>query len=51
MFYVLILKKYHGDDDYIIHWNLVLLDENLFYEEEQIANIKRNVQKLRTKET
>lgn len=32
VFHVSILKKYYGDDDYIIHLDFVLLDENLSYE-------------------
>ena len=37
VFHVSMLKKYHGDGNYIIHWDSVLLDENLCYEEEPIA--------------
>ena len=37
VFHVSILKKYHRDGNYIIHWNSALLDENLSYEEEPIA--------------
>lgn len=28
VFHVLMLKKYHQDEDYIIKWDLVLLDKN-----------------------
>lgn len=34
IFHVSIVKKYHGDGNYIIRWDSVLLDENLSYEEE-----------------
>ena len=37
VFHVSILKKYHGDGNYIIRWNSALLDENFVYEEEPIA--------------
>ena len=33
VFHVSMLKKYHGDGNYIIRWDSVLLDENLSYEE------------------
>ncbi|WMV09969.1 hypothetical protein MTR67_003354 [Solanum verrucosum] len=44
------LKKYHGDGDYIIKWNSVLLAKDLQYEEEPIGILDCDVQKLRTKE-
>ena len=44
------LKKYHGDGNYIIRWDSVLLDENLSYDEEPIAILDREVRKLRSKE-
>ena len=44
------LKKYHGDVNYIIRWDSILLDENLSYEEEPIAILDREVRKLRSKE-
>ncbi|XP_059292580.1 uncharacterized protein LOC132046051 [Lycium ferocissimum] len=50
VFHVSMLKKYHSDGSYIIHWDSVLLDENLSYEEEPIAILDRQVRKLRTKE-
>lgn len=34
MFHVSILKKFHGDCNYIIRCDSILLDENLSYEEE-----------------
>ena len=37
VFHVSMLKKYHGDGNYIIRWDSVLLDENLSYEEEPVA--------------
>ena len=44
------LKIYHGDRNYIIRWNSVLLDENLSYEEEPVAILDREVHKLRSRE-
>ena len=49
IFHVSMLKKYHGDGNYIICWDLVLLDENLSYEE-TVAILDREVRKLRSKE-
>ena len=43
------LKRYHGDGNYIIRWDSVLLDENLSYEEEP-AILDREVRKLRSRE-
>ncbi|KAH0716668.1 hypothetical protein KY290_012930 [Solanum tuberosum] len=42
--------RYHGDGDYIIKWNSIVLDKDLQYEEEPIAILDRDVCKLRTKE-
>ncbi|XP_059277580.1 uncharacterized protein LOC132031634 [Lycium ferocissimum] len=50
VFYVSMLKRYHGDGSYIIHWDSVLLDESVFYEEEPIAILDRGVGKLRSKD-
>jgi len=44
------LEKYHGDGNYIIRWDSVLLDENLSYEEDPVAILDREVHKLRSKE-
>ena len=44
VFHVSMLKRYHGDGNYIIHWDSVLLDENLTYEEEPVAIIDRDSQ-------
>ena len=49
-FHVSMLKRYHGDGNYIIRWDSVLLDENLSYEEEPVAILRREVRKLRSKE-
>ncbi|XP_069144507.1 uncharacterized protein [Solanum lycopersicum] len=46
VFHVSVLKKYHGDGNYIIHWDSVLLDENLSYEVEPFAILDREVRKL-----
>ena len=50
IFHVSMLKKYHGDENYIIRWDSVFLDENLSYEEEPVAILDREVRKLRSKE-
>ena len=50
VFHVAMLKRYHGDGNYIIRWDLVLLDENLSYEEEPVAILDREVRKLRSRE-
>ena len=50
VFHVSILKRYHGDRNYIIRWDSVLLDENLSYEEEPVAILDREVRKLRSRE-
>ena len=50
VFHVSMLKRYHGDGNYIIRWDLVLLDENLSYEEDPVAILDREVRKLRSRE-
>ena len=50
VFHVSMLKKYHGDGNYIIRLDSVLLEENLSYEEEPIAILGREVRKLISKE-
>ena len=50
VFHVSMLKRYHGDSNYIIRWDSVLLDENLSYEEEPVAILDREVCKLRSRE-
>ena len=50
VFHLSMLKKYHGDGNYIIRWDSVLLDENLSYEEDSVANLGREVRMLRSKE-
>ena len=50
VFHMSMLKKYHGDGNYITRWDSVLLDENLSYEEEPVAILDREVCKLRSKE-
>ncbi|XP_069143387.1 uncharacterized protein [Solanum lycopersicum] len=44
------LRAYHGDGNYIIRCDSVLLDENLSYEEEPVSIIDREVRKLRSRE-
>ena len=47
VFHMSMLKRYHGDGNYIIRWDSVLLDENLSYEKEPVAILDREVRKLR----
>ena len=50
VFHVSMLKRYHGDGNYIIRWDSVLLDGNLSYEEEPFAILDREIRKLRSRE-
>ena len=50
VFHVSMLKRYHGDGNYIIRWDSVLLDENLSNEEEPVAILDREIRKLRSRE-
>ncbi|XP_060212005.1 uncharacterized protein LOC132639583 [Lycium barbarum] len=50
VFHVSMLKKYHSDSTYIIHWDTVLFDQNLSFEKEPVAFLDRQVRKLRSKE-
>ena len=50
VFHVSMLKRYHGDGNYIIRWDSVLFDDNLTYEEEPIAILDREIHKLRSRE-
>ncbi|WMV49812.1 hypothetical protein MTR67_043197 [Solanum verrucosum] len=50
VFHVSMLKRYHGDGDYIIKWDSFVLDKDLQYEEEPVAILDRKMRKLRTKE-
>ena len=50
VFHVSMLKIYHGDGNYIIRWDSVLLDENLTYEEEPVVILDREIRKLRSRE-
>ena len=50
VFHVSMLKRYHGDGNYVIRWDSILLDENLSYEEEPVAILDREVCKLRSRE-
>ncbi|WMV38182.1 hypothetical protein MTR67_031567 [Solanum verrucosum] len=49
VFHVSMLKRYHGDMDYIIKWDSVLLDKDLQCQEEPIQIFYHDVRKLRTK--
>lgn len=37
LFHVCVLKKYHGDEDFIIKWDSVLLDKDLHYEKKSVV--------------
>ena len=49
VFHVSMLKRYHGDGNYIIRWDSFLVDENLFYEEQPVAILDREFSKLRSR--
>ncbi|WMV29867.1 hypothetical protein MTR67_023252 [Solanum verrucosum] len=49
VFHLSILKRYHGDRNYIIKWDSTLLDKDLQYEKESVAILDLDVRKLRTK--
>lgn len=44
------LKRDHGDGEYIIKWHSNFLDKNISYKEELVAILDRGIQKLRIKE-
>ncbi|WMV07827.1 hypothetical protein MTR67_001212 [Solanum verrucosum] len=50
VFHVSMLNRYHSEWEYIIKWNLIVLDKDLQYEEEPVAILDRDMRKLRTKE-
>ncbi|XP_069152837.1 uncharacterized protein [Solanum lycopersicum] len=50
VFHVSMLKRYHGDGNYIIRWDSVFLNGNFSYEEEPVAILDREVRKLRSRE-
>ncbi|XP_069151830.1 uncharacterized protein [Solanum lycopersicum] len=50
VFHMSMLKRYHGDGNYMIRWDSFLLDENLSYEEEPVSILDREVHKLRSRE-
>ncbi|WMV09842.1 hypothetical protein MTR67_003227 [Solanum verrucosum] len=50
IFHVSMLKRYHGDGDYIIKWDSLVLDKDLYYKEEPIEILDRHIWKLRTKD-
>ena len=47
VFHMSMLKRYHGDRDYIIKWDSITLNIDLQYEEEPIVILDRDVFKLR----
>ncbi|XP_015081268.1 uncharacterized protein LOC107024835 [Solanum pennellii] len=49
VFHVSMLKRYHNNGDYIIKWDLIVLDKDLHYEEEPNDILDRDVCELRTK--
>ncbi|WMV46387.1 hypothetical protein MTR67_039772 [Solanum verrucosum] len=50
VFHVSMLKRYHGDEGYIIKWDSIVLDKDLQYEEEPFAIFVHDVRKMMTKE-
>lgn len=43
------LKNFHGDGDFNIHWDSKLIDKEFCYDEKSIAILDRDVIKLITK--
>lgn len=41
-----VFNSYHGDTDYIIRWDYIVLDKDLQYVEEPIAIVDHHVRKL-----
>ena len=50
IFHVSIIKKYHGDGNYIIKWDSIVLERDLQYEQEPIIILDPDVQKFRNKQ-
>ncbi|XP_060201996.1 uncharacterized protein LOC132630446 [Lycium barbarum] len=50
LFHVSMLKRYYSDGSYVVHRNLVLLGDDLTFEEGPVAILDRQVRKLRSKE-
>ena len=50
VFHISMLKRYHGDGDYIAKWYSIVLDKDFQYENEFVSNLDHDVCKLRTKE-
>ncbi|WMV18915.1 hypothetical protein MTR67_012300, partial [Solanum verrucosum] len=48
--YIGLFERYHGDRDYIIKWDSIVLDKDLQYAEEPVVVLDRDVHKLRNKE-
>ncbi|XP_070054554.1 uncharacterized protein [Nicotiana tomentosiformis] len=49
VFHVSMLRKYFGDPSHVLDFSSVQLDKDLTYEEEPLAILSRQVQKLRSK--
>ncbi|XP_055835255.1 uncharacterized protein LOC129903738 [Solanum dulcamara] len=50
VFCVSMMKRYYGNGEYIIKWDLILLDKDLQHKNESVGILDRDVQKLRIKE-
>ncbi|XP_075081711.1 uncharacterized protein LOC142166406 [Nicotiana tabacum] len=50
VFHVSMLRKYYKDLSYVFHFSSVHLDNDLTYDEEPLAILDRQVQKLRSKD-
>lgn len=50
VFHVSMLKRYHGDRDYIIKWDSLSLDKDMAYKEELLVILDWDVWNLRMKE-
>ncbi|XP_070029716.1 uncharacterized protein [Nicotiana sylvestris] len=49
VFHVSMLRKYHGDPSHVLDFSTVRLDNDLYYEDEPVAILDRQVRQLRSK--
>ncbi|XP_070034493.1 uncharacterized protein [Nicotiana tomentosiformis] len=49
VFHVSVLLKYHGDPSHVLDFSSIQMDKDLFYVEESVASLDRQVRKLRSK--
>lgn len=42
------MKRYYADNNHVVRWDSIMLDSDLFFEEELIAILDRQTRKLRS---